>query len=100
MMVKKLTIEEYNRMMGLQPPPVQGVMEGDAPSTNGAAIELHENFAGYTKKFIKHDWQTIDIIHLLRYMDREGPNVGCANWSEMGAMKTSTGLWLLERKIN
>ncbi len=52
-MVKKLTIEEYNRMMGLQPPPVQGVMEGDAPSTNGAAIELHENFAHSLRLFLR-----------------------------------------------
>src|SRR5258706_15157069 len=72
-------------------PPVQAVEE------NGDAIS--QDFEGYTRKFVKQDWQLIDAIHLLRYSDKEGVNAGTANWSEMGCYKTSTGLWYKERKI-
>lgn len=45
-------------------------------------------------KFKKEDWQTVDIVHLLNYN-----GTGCANWSEMGCYKTSTGLWYVDRKV-
>lgn len=45
-------------------------------------------------KFKKEDWQTVDIIHMLRY-----GGSGTANWSEMGCFKTSTGLWYVDRKV-
>ncbi len=60
------------------PPPVQEVEE------NGT--ENSQDFEGYTKKFIRQDWQLLDAIHLLRYSDREGVNAGTANWSEMGCL--------------
>lgn len=61
--------------------------------------ELQE-FAGYDKKFVEQDWQIFDRAHLLKYSDKEGVNVGTANWSEMGCFKTSTGLWYIKRKIH
>ena len=39
----------------------------------------------------RRDWQEKD----LRYL---GPMPASANWSQMGCFKTSTGLWLLEKK--
>ncbi len=42
--------------------------------------------------FISADWQEEDIAYLL---ERENS----ANWSEMGTWKTTTGLWLAERRI-
>lgn len=88
-MSKNLTPEQYKALFG-------------TPETNGAAPveEVEEEvapeliFQGYQKKFIKEPWQTVDIVHLLNY---EGH--GTANWSEMGAYKTSTGLWFVDRKI-
>jgi len=54
-------------------------------------------------KFIKEDWQTVDITKLLMrhdsVADRTGNGGGSANWSEMGCFKTSTGLWLIKRKL-
>jgi hypothetical protein len=51
-----------------------------------------------TSKFVKEDWQTVDIVGLLQRHDN-GTNGGTANWSEMGCYKTSTGLWFINRKI-
>jgi len=54
-------------------------------------------------KFVKEDWQTVDIIRLLKRHDeqasRNGQDAGTANWSEMGCYKTSTGLWFMDRKL-
>jgi hypothetical protein len=90
--------EWIQRVMMKEPTPVQ-------------ALEVEENgedsqdFKGYAKKFIRRGWQEIDILHLLRYgedypryLDKDS-NVGTANWSEMGAFKTSTGLWYAEAKL-
>lgn len=57
-------------------------------------INPEDEFTGYTRKFIEEPWQTEDISQLL---DIESP--GVANFSEMGAYKTSTGLWYVDRKI-
>src|SRR5437763_324013 len=66
-----------------------------------------EIFLGYKRKFVKEEWQDVDISHLLKYDGTENgqddpeqppPTNGTANWSEMGCYKTSTGLWYLERK--
>lgn len=42
--------------------------------------------------FFARDWQSLDLTTLSR-LDNS------ANWSSMGTFKTSTGLWLAERKI-
>lgn len=91
---------EYDALFGRKSP----TDNGGAISTNGDSPELSDEevekvFTGYSKKFVKQDWQTLDIIHLLRYADQHGVNTGTANWSEMGAYKTSTGLWLAERRM-
>src|SRR5215831_8641329 len=41
------------------------------------------------------DWQLEDIDYLAARPDAEGS----ANWSEMGGKKTSTGLWLAQKKL-
>lgn len=79
------------RMRLVQPP----VLEF---GENGAG-EDSQDFTGYARKFKQELWQLMDIIHMLRYTDREGANAGVANWSEMGCFKTSTGLWWAERKL-
>jgi hypothetical protein len=131
-MVKNLSEDEYNRMMGIVPkpapvepaPPVQELgTNGSAPvksiesqldDEDLAIIAMDDDepvvveddsqiFDSYTKKFVKQEWQIIDIFHLLRSFERGGassPNAGTANWSEMGCFKTSTGLWYSERMIN
>src|SRR5258708_27438714 len=57
-------------------------------------VEETQDFEGYKRKFIKEDWQTVDIFHLLRQTTH-----GTANFSEMGCYKTSTGLWYVDRKL-
>src|SRR5215831_970348 len=99
-----LTPEEYNSLFETKDldgskdelPPV--------PTSNGEPVtpeegDVQNEFAGYGRKFNKEFWQTMDIIHLLRYTDpfpvtdNRDPTTGTANWSEMGCYKTSTGLW-------
>jgi superfamily II DNA or RNA helicase len=46
-----------------------------------------------TGKFVKHDFQREDIARLVE-LDSS------ANWSEMGAMKTSTVQWLFQQKLS
>lgn len=46
------------------------------------------------EKFSVREWQQHDIDYL---DEREAPY--SANWSSMGTFKTSTGLWLIERKL-
>lgn len=43
------------------------------------------------EQYKPRDWQTKDLRFL-------GPMPASANWSQMGCFKTSTGLWLLEKK--
>jgi len=43
------------------------------------------------ERFEPRDWQKRDLSYL-------GPMPYSANWSQMGCYKTSTGLWLLEKK--
>lgn len=117
-----MTPDEYKALFA---PKVKAAPISEVVATNGHVEPVESNeatsatpfeasdsdFGGYTRKFVKEDWQTHDIHHLLHYMDRhnvnsvhpfEGvtesdwPNVGTANWSEMGCYKTSTGLWLLD----
>ena len=74
-----------------------GIPEPKLVTGNGTeppVEEVETEFTGYTRKFIKEPWQVVDIFHLLQY---EGK--GTANWSEMGAYKTSTGLWYIDRKL-
>jgi hypothetical protein len=116
--------QEYDRIMGKlgiveKPiiPPVPPLQNGDTAhitaTVNGdgklveAVNDNSQDFEGYERKFIKEDWQVIDINHLLHYSDPDGLvgtgkpplNVGTANWSEMGCYKTSTGLWYADSRI-
>src|SRR6266567_3368407 len=105
--------DAYLRMMGKAPVRVKEINTeiSAAPSVpnlncNGAAPDNNsQDFDGYTKKFIKHDWQIVDMFHLMQYCEpvipgqREDTNIGTANWSEMGAIKTSTGLWHCEQRV-
>jgi len=52
---------------------------------------LFEPLVSSANKFECTDWQARDLNYLT-------PMPYSANWSQMGAYKTSTGLWLLERK--
>lgn len=106
-----MTPEQYNALYGAKKEqPAQA--STPAPETNGASFEESEDdFQGYVSKFVRANWQTTDINHLLHFMDRRNPehvdpvddadvaswpNIGTANWSEMGCFKTSTGLWLAD----
>lgn len=118
--------DEYNRLMGIKPKepqqhevvvdlstmkavsdskpvinvthtPVQG-LNGDTPVE--VVDDGSQDFTGYERKFVRRDWQTVDLVHLLRYVDEHGTgDTGTANWSEMGCYKTSTGLWYIDRKV-
>jgi hypothetical protein len=96
-MAKPLTKEQYQALFNA--PVVVTTTNGAEPAAELIEDDGSQDFIGYTKKFIKQDWQTVDIIHLLGYTDKYGPNVGTANWSEMGGFKTSTGLWYIDRKM-
>lgn len=130
-MVRPMTKEEYERLFKKPEPPTS--TNGSAPFVEEKADDIVPVFAtpidpnaadlteddinaldaataaSYERRFVKEDWQTIDIIHLLRHHDRRIQEVkdeeptyapGVANWSEMGCYKTSTGLWLAENLIN
>jgi SNF2 family DNA or RNA helicase len=52
---------------------------------------LFEPLVNKDLKYEQEQWQSRDLNYL-------GPMPYSANWSSMGCFKTSTGLWLLERK--
>lgn len=124
-MVRVMTPEEYARLFApassnepielnghKEAPPVLPLgLDGAAPrELTEEEIELL-SFKGYDHKFIRTDWQNVDLFHLWRQHDQlvetdyknekpKGNIYGLANWSEMGCYKTSTGLWLIERLLN
>lgn len=116
-MVKTMTPEEWEKFFGQKQ--LKVTESPPEPSGNGhVPVELNptedltdeelelianKTVEGYNKKFVKEDWQTIDILHLLRHHDQahsNNSNIGSANWSEMGCFKTSTGLWLTENLVD
>lgn len=54
---------------------------------------------GYSDNIDPPDpWQYVDMEYLYKQAT-EDESHGTANWSEMGAKKTSTGLWLIQRIV-
>src|ERR1041385_3433544 len=100
-MAKNLSREQYDALFGangsngLTNGTVKPTIINLSPIKVEAEADLSElEFHGYTKKFVEEEWQTQDIGKLLEY-----DGIGTANWSEMGAYKTSTGLWYVDRKV-
>lgn len=98
-MVRSMTPDEYARLFSKPVPALSG--NGGTPPTELTDEELEQiaeqTVQAYDRKFIKQDWQIVDIFHLLRHHD--STKSGIANWSEMGCFKTSTGLWLIDRLV-
>lgn len=91
---------------------------GRTPPLNGNKPRTY-NYTHSDKVDPPEPWQIEDIEHMYQSMLRMGKTAivttgtgfinrpaeiwsllqyaGCANWSEMGAKKTSTGLWLIQR---